>query len=265
MSSLPVAIQFDWELFGERIFNGEGVFWEALVTTVYIAVIAQVLGVVLGLITALAARSPVRVFRALAWTYTLVIRGTPIIVQIFFVYFGANLFLGFDLFPREVGLFGLALSGAVIAGTIALAINEGAYMAEIIRSGIDSVDDGQLEAGLAVGMPRHMAMRRIVLPQAARVIIPPLGNQFNSMIKTTSLLAFIGVYELFQDSQVGYSATFKPVEYFVSVALWYLLLTTLWSLVQVRIERRLGRHDLPEQREKGPIWRTLGRVPEEAR
>lgn len=265
MSSLPFAVQFDWDLFGDRIFNGEGIFWKALATTVYVAVIAQVLGVVLGLITALAGRSRIWALRALAWAYTLVIRGTPIIVQIFFVYFGANLFLGFDLFPRELSMVGIAISGAVIAGTVALAINEGAYMAEIIRSGIDSVDKGQLEAGLAVGMSPRLAMRRIVLPQAARVVVPPLGNQFNSMIKTTSLLAFIGVYELFQDSQVGYSATFKPVEYFISVALWYLLLTTLWSLIQVRIERRLGRHDLPEQRDKGPIWRRLGRVPEEAR
>jgi len=241
-----LAVEFDWKLFGERILNGEGVFWEALVTTVYVAVLAQVLGVALGLVTALAARSTAWALRLLAGAYTLVIRGTPIIVQIFFVYFGANLFLGFDLFPREVDVVGLSISGAIVAGVVALAINEGAYMAEIIRSGIDSVDRGQLEAAQALGMTRRLGMRRIVLPQAARVIVPPLGNQFNSMIKVTSLLAFIGVYELFQDSQVGYSTTFKPVEYFVAVALWYLLLTTIWSLIQMRIERRLAVSDRPD-------------------
>jgi polar amino acid transport system permease protein len=262
-----LAVQFDWQLFEDRVFNGDSVFWKALVTTVYVAVIAQALGVALGLVTAFAGRSRLWALRALAAAYTLVIRGTPIIVQIFFVYFGANLFLGFDLFPRTVELLGLDLSGAIVAGIVALAINEGAYMSEIVRSGIDSVDRGQIESAQAVGMTRRLAMRRIVLPQAARVIVPPLGNQFNSMIKTTSLLAFIGVYELFQDAQVGYSATFKPVEYFAGVALWYLVLTTLWSLVQIRIERWLGQADRPDtQREREPLWRTLtGHLREEAR
>jgi polar amino acid transport system permease protein len=243
-----IVAALDWELLGERIFNGEQVFWEALGTTIYVAVLAQVLGVALGLATALAGRSHLWPPRLIAGAYTLVIRGTPIIVQIFFVYFGANLFLGFDLFPREFELGPISISGAIVAGIVALAINEGAYMAEIIRSGIDSVDPGQLEAAQAVGMTRRMGMRRIVLPQAARVIVPPLGNQFNAMIKITSLLAFIGVYELFQDSQVGYSTSFKPVEYFVGVAFWYLVLTMIWSLIQSRIERRLAVADRLDDR-----------------
>jgi polar amino acid transport system permease protein len=158
---------------------------------------------------------------------------------VFFIFFGANLFFGFTLFPREVSLVGLTLSGAVLAGITALAVNEGAYMSEIIRAGIQAVDPGQMEAALSVGMTRSKAMRRIVLPQAARVIVPPLGNEFNNMIKNTSLLAFIGVYELFFDAEVGYSTTFRPVEYFFAVAFWYLVLTTIWSLIQARIERRL--------------------------
>src|SRR5581483_9901380 len=109
----------------------------------------------------------------------------------------------------------IAIDGVVVAGTAALAINEGAYMSEIIRAGILSVDAGQMEAALSVGMTRGLAMRRIVLPQAARVIVPPLGNEFNGMIKNTSLLAFIGVYEMFFDAESHYSTTFKPVEYFL--------------------------------------------------
>jgi polar amino acid transport system permease protein len=89
-------------------------------------------------------------------------------------------------------------------------------------------------------MTTGLGMRRIILPQAARVIVPPLGNEFNNMLKTTSLLAFIGVTELFQDAEIHYSQTFKPVEYFAAVALWYLLLTSVWSLIQARIERRLA-------------------------
>jgi polar amino acid transport system permease protein len=113
-------------------------------------------------------------------------------------------------------------------------------MREIIRAGIDAIDAGQMEAARSLGMTQRLAMRRIVLPQAARVIVPPLGNEFNSMLKTSSLLAFIGVYELFQDADVHYSSTFKPVEYFLAVACWYLLLTSVWALIQAQIERRLA-------------------------
>ena len=242
------AINVEWSIIAERIFSPDREFWRALVTTVSIAVIAQILGIILGLISALAGLSRLRVVRALSALYVLLIRGTPLIVQIFFIYFGANLFFGFSLFPREVTVAGLTVSGAILAGTVALAINEGAYMSEIIRAGIQSVDPGQMEAALSVGMTRSLAMRRIVLPQAARVIVPPLGNEFNGMIKNTSLLAFIGVYEMFFDAQRHYSTTFKPVEYFFAVAFWYLVLTTIWSLIQAQIERRLNPAEEQESR-----------------
>jgi polar amino acid transport system permease protein len=241
------AVNLDWSIVVDRIIRPDQEFWRALITTVSIAVVAQLLGIALGLVSALAGLSrlgPVRFFSA---AYVLIIRGTPLIVQIFFVYFGANLFFGFTLFPRQVSIVGLTVSGAILAGTVALAINEGAYMSEIIRAGIQAVDPGQMEAALAVGMTRSLAMRRIVLPQAARVIVPPLGNEFNGMIKNTSLLAFIGVYELFLDAEVHYSTTFKPVEYFLAVAFWYLVLTTIWSLIQARIERHFNPSEQAEQ------------------
>jgi polar amino acid transport system permease protein len=167
-------------------------------------------------------------------------------VQIFFVYFGANLLFGVDLFPRTVGWLG-GLNGAVFAGIVALALNEAAYMREIIRAGIDAVDRGQMEAARSLGMVPRLAMRRIVLPQAARVIVPPLGNEFNNMMKTTSLLFFIGVYEIFADADAHYSTTFKPVEYFAAVAFWYLVLTGIWSVVQAQIERKLAVSDRGEE------------------
>lgn len=240
------AINVEWSIIAERIFSPDREFWRALITTVSVAVIAQILGIILGLLSALAGLSRLRVVRALSALYVLLIRGTPLIVQIFFIYFGANLFFGFSLFPREVTVAELTVSGAILAGTVALAINEGAYMSEIIRAGIQAVDPGQMEAALSVGMTRSLAMRRIVLPQAARVIVPPLGNEFNGMIKNTSLLAFIGVYEMFFDAQRHYSTTFKPVEYFFAVAFWYLVLTTIWSLIQAQIERRLNPADEQE-------------------
>jgi polar amino acid transport system permease protein len=237
---VSAAVHLDWSLISERLFSPDHDFGRAMWTTIYISICAEIAGVLLGLGIALAARSHRMPLRALSGLYVWIVRGTPLIVQIFFIYFGANIFLGFDLFPRTVGLFGFGVSGAVVAGVVALAINEGAYMSEIIRAGLNSVDPGQRESALSVGMTPRMAMRRVILPQAARIIVPPLGNQFNSMMKSTSLLAFIGVYELFQDAQVHYSTDFKPVEYFASVALWYLVLTTVWQLIQSRIERRLA-------------------------
>jgi polar amino acid transport system permease protein len=230
----------DWHVIWQRIFHPDHVFAVALWTTIYISVLAQLLGVILGLIAALMRMSRFLPFRLLSGLYALVFRGTPLIVQIFFVYFGANLLFGFNVIPRTVhfGLF--SMDGAAFAGIVALGLNEGAYMREIIRAGIDAVDRGQLEAARSLGMPYRLAMRRIVLPQATRFIIPPLGNEFNSMMKNSSLVFFIGVTELFGDAEIRYSTTFKPVEYFLAVAFWYLVLTTVWSLIQAQIERKLA-------------------------
>lgn len=231
--------------------------WTALWRTVYVSVAAQVLGTVLGVLAALGGMSRFIPIRLVAGLYVWFFRGTPVIVQIFFWFYGANILFGFDVFPREAELLGFTMSGAALAGITALAVNEGAYMSEIVRAGISSVDDGQNEAALAVGMTQRQSMRRIVLPQAARVIVPGLGNQFNNMLKTSSLLTFTGLYELFQDAQVNLSASFQPVEVYLAVACWYLLLTTLWQLVQVQIERRLGRSDRGDDPE-GWVQRLFG-------
>jgi polar amino acid transport system permease protein len=242
-----VGPAIDWQIVVQRVFNPGPVFLSALWTTISIAVVSQAAGVLLGLVLALMRRSRIWPLRIFSYLYVLVFRGTPVIVQIFFVYFGANLLVGFDLFPREVSFGFIQVSGAIVAGIAALSLNEGAYMSEIIRSGIDAVDKGQLEAARSLGMWPGLAMRRIILPQAARVIIPPLGNEFNAMIKTTSLLSFIGVYEIFEDADIHYSTTFRPVEYFTAVAIWYLLLTTVWSLIQAVIENRLAVSERTEQ------------------
>jgi polar amino acid transport system permease protein len=235
-----VVAALDWQIVWSRIFHPDQTMLVALERTIYISVAAQFFGVLLGLAAALARMSRLWPLRLLSGLYVLLVRGTPVIVQIFFVYFGTNLLFGFTLIPNTLEFGFFSLDGAVFAGIVALAINEGAYMREIIRAGIDAIDPGQTEAARSLGMTRGLAMRRIVLPQAARVIVPPLGNEFNGMLKTSSLLAFIGVYELFQDADVHYSNTFKPVEYFLAVACWYLLLTSVWALIQAQIERRLA-------------------------
>lgn len=212
--------------------------------------------------------SRLRMLRLVSGAYVLVFRGTPVIVQIFFVYFGANLLFGFTLIPNTVNFGLFALNGAVFAGIVALGVNEGAYMREIYRAGIDAIDQGQMEAAKSLGMTYGLAMRRIILPQAARVIIPPLGNEFNNMLKTSSLVFFIGVTELFGDAEIRNSTAFQRVEYFTAVAFWYLVLTTVWSVIQAQIERALAREERGDQisfRERvfqawAPVaaWRTGG-------
>ena len=237
----------DWHVVWVRIAHPDHVFFLALTRTVYVAVISQVIGVVLGVAAALMRMSKAAPLRLLSGIYVWIFRGTPLLVQIFFVYYGANQLLGFTLVPNTLNLGLFSLDGAIVGGILALGINEGAYMREIVRAGIDSIDKGQMEAAKSLGMRYGLAMRRIVLPQAARVIVPPLGNEFNNMLKNTSLLFTIGVYEMFADAEIGYSNSFQPVEYFLGVAFWYLVLTTVWTFIQAAIERKLGASDRGEE------------------
>jgi len=230
----------DWHVVWQRLFHPNNVFWRALWTTVYIAIAAQLIGIVLGLVAALMRESKVAPLRWLSGLYVLVFRGTPVLVQLYFIYFGVNILFGVTVIPTTLNLGLFSVDGAVVAGILALGINEGAYMREIIRAGIDSIDKGQMEAAKSLGMRYGLAMRRIVLPQAARVIVPPLGNEFNNMLKTTSLVFAIGAYEIFADAEIGYSNSFLPVEFFGAVAVWYLVLTSIWSVIQASIERRLA-------------------------
>lgn len=233
---------FDTSYFLERL-KPDDLLWTALWTTVYISVIAQLVGTIIGVFTATAAMSRFAPFRIVAGFYVWVFRGTPVILQIVFWYYGSNLLLGIELIPRVLDLGLFELRGAVVAGIIALSVNEGAYMGEIVRAGILAVDDGQTEAALSVGMTEGEARRRIVLPQAARLIVPGLGNEFNNMLKTSALVSYIGVAELYSDGQVALSQGFKYPEVFIAVAFWYLILTTVWMLLQVQLERHLGRSD----------------------
>ena len=226
-----IAGIINWHLVWSRIASPDSVFVHALWATVYISVVAQVLGIILGLIAALMRMSHFRLLRAISGAYVLVFRGTPVLVQIIFIWIimpGRIIDLGVITLPQEV-----------VAGILALGINEGAYMREIIRAGIDSIDRGQMEAGKSLGMRYGAIMRRIVLPQAARVIVPPLGNEFNNMMKTSSLIYIIGVYELFGDAEQVFSSSQNAAP-FIAVAFWYLVLTSVWSVFQAVIERRLA-------------------------
>jgi polar amino acid transport system permease protein len=222
---------FRWDIFSQFLFSN--FFLQAAWTTLWISVVAQFLGVVIGLMLALLRMSsfPSQRFPASSWlarAYIWFFRGSPLLVQVLLLFDGLP-----RIFPN------LPLLTAWMCVVIAFSLNEGAYMAEIVRAGISSVDTGQMEAAKSLGMGYWLAMRRIILPQAARVIIPPLGNEFNNMLKTTSIASVIGMYELTYTAETFGAPTFTVFELLIVATLYYLLLTTLWGFLQNWIEKKL--------------------------
>jgi polar amino acid transport system permease protein len=239
-------MQFDWQFFWKSLFTPSDAFLNGLVLTIGISLVAMVLAIVLGLVVALMRRSQFAVVRGCASVYIWVIRGTPLLVQLVIIYTG---FAAVGLYQfNDVSLLGLSLKAAVQAAVIGLMVNESAYIAEIIRAGLDSVPKGQFEAAASLGMTPGRLMRWIIVPQSLRVMVPPLGNSFNGMMKTTSVLSVIGVSEMFLVTQSISSATFHTFEIFIVAAIYYLALTTIWTFIQAWIENRLARQLGIEQR-----------------
>jgi polar amino acid transport system permease protein len=237
-STWPPLAAFQWEVFRDLVLHPSHPWLVGLWTTVYVSVLAQAIGVALGLVVELVRRSRRGAVRAAAGVYVWLLRGTPLLVQLVLVYNGLAA-LGVFRF-HDISLLGTTLPGVIQAGSLTLAVNESAYMAEIIRASINSVDRGQMEAAESLGMRRGAAMRHVILPQAVRIVIPPLGNEFNNMMKVTSLLSVIGVEELFLNAQELNSTTFQTFEIFLAAAVYYLALTTIWGVIQSWIERRLA-------------------------
>jgi polar amino acid transport system permease protein len=233
---------FDWALFWKNLWPGTAfqnpLILHGLIATIVVSIIAQVMGVILGLFAALAKMSKVAPLHWLADAYIWFFRGTPLLVQMMLLYYGLGVTHIYD-FP-DLHLGALTIIGAIQAGVLALGINEGAYMAEIVRAGIEAVDAGQMEAAKSLGMTFGLAMRRIVLPQAAKVIVPPLGNEFNNMMKTTTLMTVISAGELFYAYEQINAQLFKPFELYLDASIYYLAMTTIWSFIQTRIEASLG-------------------------
>jgi polar amino acid transport system permease protein len=199
----------------------------ALLTTLWVAVVAQTAGTAIGFAVGPMALARSRAPRAFAWVYGWLFRGTPLLVQILFF---------FAVVPQ----LGLKL-GIMTTGLVALSLNEGARMAEVVRAGLLSVPKGQIEAARSLGLGGLRVFFLVVLPQAFRVIVPPLGNNFNYMLKATSLLSVIGIAELLRTSQQIAQATTRPLEVYAVAAVTYLIVTTSWDVIQKRIERRFER------------------------
>ncbi|MBD9500684.1 amino acid ABC transporter permease [Pseudomonas sp. BGr12] len=234
-------MNFSWDVFWQYLLRPSDIYLYGLWLTCVIAVSAMVLGCVLGLLAALMRLSTNPLLQYPVRFYVWLMRGTPLLVQIVFLYTALAAGGIFRFEDLDLGLF--ILPGNIQAAIIALGLNEGAYMAEIIRAGIGAVDKGQYEAGKSLGMTFPKLMRRIVLPQAFRVIVPPLGNEFNVMLKNTTLVSVIGVQELLLSTQMVTSATFRVFELYLVVAIYFLALTTLWGFFQRWLEVRFGKSD----------------------
>jgi len=200
-------------------------FLGGAVLTVQVSAMSVVLGLLLGSLVGLARISAVRIIRTLAAVYVEVIRGTPLLIQILFIYFG-------------LASLGLKIESRFAAGVTALSINSGAYVAEIVRAGIQSIDKGQMEAARSLGMSYLQAMRYVILPQAYRRIIPPLVNEFIMLIKDSSLLYAIGMMELTMRGQTVKARTFKDFEIFIAIAVIYFVMTFTLSKVAGFVEGR---------------------------
>lgn len=234
-------MNFNWDIFWHYLLQPSDIYLYGLWLTLTISVLAMLLGCTLGLLAALMRLSRNPLLQYPVRFYVWLMRGTPLLVQIVFLYTALAAGGIFRFEDLNLGLF--TLPGNIQAAIIALGLNEGAYMAEIIRAGIGAVDRGQYEAGRSLGMTFPKLMRRIVLPQALRVIVPPIGNEFNVMLKNTTLVSVIGVPELLLSTQMVTSATFRVFELYLVVAIYFLALTTVWGFFQCWLERRFGKAD----------------------
>jgi polar amino acid transport system permease protein len=250
--SVATNPRFGWGTFGDFFFDPR--ILRGVRVTLELTVISMAIGIVLGVLLAVMRLSPNPLVAGSSWTYVWLFRGTPVLVQILFWSFISALYpqisIGIPFGGPELAH---GSANSVItpfaAAILALGLNEGAYMAEIVRAGIISVDEGQTEAAHALGMTRLQTMRRIVLPQAMRVIIPPTGNETISMLKTTSLVSVIAYAELLYSAQLIYSVNYRQIPLLLVASVWYLIMTTVLSIGQYYLERRFARgasRTLPE-------------------
>lgn len=244
---------FEWDVVGEWIFAPA--IMSALWTTLWLAAVSMVIGVVLGIIFAVMKMSSNRLLRWVADAYLWFFRGTPLLVQLIFWFNLAALLptIGIGIpfgGPQLVSWSTNDVITPLTAAILGLALNEGAYMAEVIRGGLLSVQRGQREAAKAYGMTELTAMRRIILPQAMRSIIPPTGNQLISMVKATAMVSVIAMHDLLYTVQAVYNRTFQTIPLLLVAVIWYLVVVSILSVIQHHIEQYYGKSDKAVRRTK---------------
>lgn len=199
------------------------------VMTIKLTFLAITFGTIIGLLIALAKISSIKPLKWFGGLYTWVIRGVPLLLQLMFLYYGLP-FVGITMNEFTVAVIGLSVCG-------------GAYIAEIIRAGIQSIDKGQMEAALSMGMSYAQAMRRVILPQAYRRLLPPMGNEFITLMKDSALVSVICMTELLRAANLLQNATFRPIEIYVTAGLMYLIMTTFFTTIVNKLEKRLAISD----------------------
>lgn len=247
---------FQWPVVGKYLFSKD--ILDGVKLTIELTASAMAIGVTLGIVAALMRLSDNRLLATVATTYIVAFRGTPALVQLIFWFNLAALFpkitLGIPFFgPDFMSINANAVITPFVAANLGLGLCEGAYMAEIVRAGILSVDPGQREAGVALGLTRAQIMRRVILPQALRVIVPPTGNQIIGMLKLSSLASVISVTELLAAAGLIYTRTYETIPLLIVASIWYIALTSLLTLVQRVIERRVGR-SVQDPNADGGVW-----------
>lgn len=221
---------------------------------VVLTVVAMVIGLVLGVVTAVMRMSKNPVTAGVAWLYVWVFRGTPVYLQLL-MWFNLAIIFPVAAFPGLGPTRTIDLLTPFVAAAIGLGLNQGSYTSEVVRSGIMAVDEGQTEAAQAIGMPRLMILRRIVLPQAMRVIIPPVGNEVIGMLKTTSLASAIGVSEILSQAQHIYFVNSRIMELLIVCAIWYLAAVSVLSIGQFYLERHYAKGSSSKALPPTPVQR----------
>ena len=243
-NSIATNKRFGWSVVGHYLFDGR--ITSGVLVTIELTVAAQALGIALGVLVAVMRLSPNPLIAAGSWLYVWFFRGTPVIVQLLFWYVGISALyptvnLGIPFGPQFIHIDSNTVITGFLAIVLALGLNEGAYMSEVVHAGIISVDEGQNEAALSLGMTRLQTMRRIVLPQAMRVIIPPTGNETISMLKTTSLAFVAAGTELLSAATNIYNVNYQVIPLLIVASLWYLALTSVLYVGQYYLERYFAR------------------------
>jgi polar amino acid transport system permease protein len=241
--SVATNPRFEWRVVGQYLFDDR--ILHGVLLTIELTAAAMAAGIVLGVVLAVMRRSANPLVAGSSWLYIWFFRGTPVLVQLLFWNSISALYptisLGIPFGPALVSVDANSLTKPFVVALLALGLNEAAYMAEIVRAGIISVDEGQAEAAQSLGMTRLQAMRRIVLPQAMRVIVPPTGNETISMLKTSSLVSFIALADLLYAAQQIYAVNYKIIQLLLVASIWYLLMTSVLYVGQYHLERRFGR------------------------
>ncbi|HEY1507862.1 MAG TPA: amino acid ABC transporter permease [Solirubrobacteraceae bacterium] len=249
--SIVTNPRFGWGVVGHYLFDAR--ILHGVVVTLELTFLSMIIGIVLGVLAAVMRLSPNPLISGASWLYVWFFRGTPLLVQLLFWNFIAALYptidLGIPFGPSLIHLNANSLIKPFVAALLGLGLNEGAYMSEIVRAGMISVNEGQTEAAQSLGMGRLPIMRLIVLPQAMRVIIPPTGNETISMLKNTSLVIVLGaVFDLLFEAQTIYAANFKTIQLLIVASIWYLAMTSVLYVGQYFVERRFGRGFSRQQR-----------------